>query len=119
MNSARLELTPSNPKSGIVTIWPYQRSIFLFFAARARRATHLTHAQHSKREREAVMTDGGSQPPIEQRSTPRICHTLVVWPAAACVARRGCNVMLVFSACYLMSRFLGRVSGKNTKHQKY
>ena len=52
MNSARLELTPSNPKSGIVTIWAYhQRSIFLFFATRARRATHLTHAQHSK-ERE-------------------------------------------------------------------
>ena len=26
------------------------------------------------------------------RSTPRTCHTLVVWPAAACAARRGCNV---------------------------
>ena len=87
MNSGRLELTPSNPKSGIVTIWPYhQRSIFLFFAARYRRATHLTHAQHSKREREAVMTDGGSQPPIEQlaiavhrgSATPMWCGPLLL-----------------------------------------
>ena len=87
MNSGRLELTPSNPKSGIVTIWPYhQRSIFLFFAARARCATHLTHAQHSKREREAVMTDGGSQPPIEQlaiavhrgSATPLWCGPLLL-----------------------------------------
>ena len=52
MNSARLELTPSNPKSCIVTIWPYyQISIFLFFAARARRATHHTHMHSTANER--------------------------------------------------------------------
>ena len=73
MNSARLELTPSNPKAGIVTLSPYyQRSKFFFFTARARRATlkRMTqHAQHSKRGREAVMTDDGSQPPMEQLAT--------------------------------------------------
>ena len=111
MNSARLELTPSNPKSGIVTIWPYQRSIFLFFAARARRATHHTHihVQHSKREREAVITDDGSQPPIEQLATAvhrgsaarSWCGPLLL------VLPGGVVMLLVFSACSLMSIFLG------------
>ena len=61
---------------------------------RGARATHRTQPQ--EREREAVMTDDGSQPPIEQLATavhPWTGHTLVVRPAAACAARRGCNVV--------------------------
>ena len=86
MNSARLELTPSHH----LTILP-EIHILIF---RGARATHRTQPQ--EREREAVMTDDGSQPPIEQLATavhPWTGHTLVVWPAAACVARRGCNVV--------------------------
>ena len=40
--------------------------VLIFCGARETRDTPHTHAQHSKREREAVMTDDGSQPPIEQ-----------------------------------------------------
>ena len=56
MNSAKLELARSNPKSGIVTIWPYYRkSLFLFLAARETRFT--AHACIPPQKREAVMTD--------------------------------------------------------------
>ena len=100
MNSARLELTQSNPKSGIVK--------FLFFAAHARRTAHTCPAQQ-KREREAVMTDVGSQPSIEQLAT-----AVHIRPAARSwcgplllVLLGGVVMLLVFSACCLMSRSLG------------
>ena len=65
--------------------------------ARETRDTPHTHAQHSKREREAVMTDDGSQPPIEQLATAvhrgsatrSWCGPLLL----VCAARRGCNVV--------------------------
>ena len=63
------------------------------------RTTHAQHStgQHSKREREAVMTDDGSQPPIEQLATAvhrgsatrSWCGPLLL----VCAARRGCNVV--------------------------
>ena len=102
MNSARVELTPSNPNSGVVTIWPYYQRSFLFSFRGARQtrdhvARITQHAPHSKRGGEAVMTDDGSQPPIEQlakaihrRSGTRSwCGPLLL----VCAARRGCNVV--------------------------
>ena len=63
------------------------------------------------------MTDDGSQPPIGQLTTAvhrglakrSWCGPLLL------VLLGGVVMLLVFSACCLMSRFLGRVSGK--KHQ--
>ena len=65
--SARIELAPSNPKSGIMTISPnYQTSILLF----SRFATHRTHMHSSTAEEgEVVITNHGSQPPIKQVAT--------------------------------------------------
>ena len=67
MVSARIELAPSSPKSGIVIFLLKTHVtwyLVLFFAART---THRTHV-HSRtaEEREAVMTDYGPQPPIKQ-----------------------------------------------------
>ena len=100
MDSARLELTPSNTKSGIVTIWPYyQRYIFFFFQGtrQTRDTSHARHNMHSTANTEAVMTDDGSQPPIEQlaiavhrgSATRSWCGPLLL----VCAARRGCNVV--------------------------
>ena len=109
MNSARLEPTPSNPESGIATMLPYyQRSIFLFFVACARRATHRTHMFSTEKVKEAVITDDGSQPPIEQLATAahRVPATRS-WCGLLLLVLLGGVVMLVFSACCLMSIFLG------------
>ena len=38
----------------------------LFVAARARCVTHRTHMHSTAKDREAVMTDDGSQPPSAQ-----------------------------------------------------
>ena len=48
------------------------------------------------------MTDDGSEPPIEQLATAvhRGPATRSWWPAAACAARRGCNVLGVL---YMLS----------------
>ena len=85
-------------------------SIFLFFAAHARRATHRTHirAQHSEKEREAVMTDDGSQPPIEQLATAvhRGSATRSWCGPLLLVLLGGVVMLLVFSARCLVSRFL-------------
>ena len=103
MNSAWLELKPSNPKSGIVTILTTLPKIHIlfFFAARARRVRHRTHDTTciARLKIEAVMTDGGSQPPIEQLATAvhrgfatrSWCGPLLL----VCAARRGCNVLVL------------------------
>ena len=86
MNSARLDAIKS--KMGHrdhLTLLP-KLHILIFRGARQTRDTIHTHAQHSKREREAVMTDGGSQPPIEQlaiavhrgSATPLWCGPLLL-----------------------------------------
>ena len=102
MNSARLELTPSKSKIGHrdhFTILP--KIQILFFSRRAEDARNVKrmtqHAQHSKRGREAVMTDDGSQPPMEQLATAvhrgsatrSWCGPLLL----VCAARQGCNVV--------------------------
>ena len=93
----------------------------------ARDARHTAHACTAQQKREAVvgvvvlalthrynavrghrtgsdnlMTDDGSQPPIEQLATAvhRGPATRSWWPAAACAARRGCNVLGVL---YMLS----------------
>ena len=74
--------------------------ILIFRSARETRDTPHTHAQHSKREREPVMTDDGSQPPIEQLATavhrgPATCS----WCGPLLLVLLGGVVMLlVFSA---------------------
>ena len=81
----------------------------LFVAARARCVTHRTHMHSTAKDREAVMTDDGSQPPIEQLATAvhrgpatrSWCGPLLL------VLLGGVVTLLVFSACCLMSRFLG------------
>ena len=93
MNSARLELTPSHH----LTILP-EIHILIF---RGARATHRIQPQES--EREAVMTDDGSQPPIEQLATAVHRGSATrSWcgPLLVCAARRGCNVVGVL---YMLS----------------
>ena len=65
-------------------------------------ALHTAHTRTAQRKREAVMTDDGSEPPIEQLATAvhRGPATRSWWPAAACAARRGCNVLGVL---YMLS----------------
>ena len=70
---------------------------------------HSTAQDSTAKEREAVMTDDGSQPPIEQLATavhrgPATCS----WCGPLLLVLLGGVVMLslVFSACCLMSRFL-------------
>ena len=109
--------TPSNPKWDIVTIWPcYQSSTFLFFAARARRATQFTHMHSIARERgdNDWWRITPSDRATSHSSTPRICHTLVVWPAAAFTARRGCNVVGVL--CMLSDFYISWVSFGEATH---
>ena len=80
----------------------------LFVAARARCVTHRTHMHSTAKDREAVMTDDGSQPPIEQLATA--VHrgpATRSWCGPLLLVLLGGVVMLVFSACCLMSRFLG------------
>ena len=65
----------------------------IFRETRDRQHTHTCTAQH---KREAVVTDDGSQPPIEQLATAvhrgsatrSWCGPLLL----VCAARRGCNV---------------------------
>ena len=97
-----------------LTILP--KILFFFFSRRAADARHTArmaqHAQHSTaKERETVMTDDGSQAPIEQLATAihrgsatrSWCGPVLL----VCAAIIGVVVMLlVFSACCLMSRFL-------------
>ena len=57
MISARIELAPPSPKSGIVTILP-----------------HTIIKRDSRREREVVLTDDGPQSPKEQLLTAIAVH---------------------------------------------
>ena len=91
MNSARLKLTPSNPKFGHRDHLTITTKIHTYFFRGARRTRDT--AQHSKKE----MTDDGSQPPIEQLATAvhrgsatrSWCGPLLL----VCAARRGCHVV--------------------------
>ena len=74
----------------------------------ARDARHTAHACTAQQKREAVMTDDGSQPPIEQLAkavhrgpaTRSWCGPLLL------VLLGGVVMLLVFSARCLVSRFL-------------
>ena len=71
--------------------------------------TYMLSARHSQSEREAVMIDDRSQPPIEQlvtavhrgSATRSRCDPLLL------MLLGGVVMLLVFSSCCLMSRFLG------------
>ena len=87
-----------------LTVLPKIHIIIIFRGARETHDTPHTHAQHSKRE--TVMTDDGSQPPIEQLATA--VHrgpATRSWCGPLLVVLLGGVVM--FSACCLMSRCLG------------
>ena len=116
MNFARLELTPSNPKSGIVTIWPYYQNILFFRDARQTRDTpHAWHNMHSTTKGRGG-DDWRSQLPIEQLATAVHRGSATrSWCGPLLLVLLGGVVMLVFSACCLMSRFLRWVSGKKHK----
>ena len=81
----------------------------MFRDAHETRDTPHTHAQHSRREGEVVMTDDGSQLQIKQLAaavhrepaTRAWCGPLLL------VLLGGVEMLLVFSACGPMSRFLG------------
>ena len=60
MNSARLELTPSNPESGIVTIYLTILPKILILTFRGARQTRDTPHTCTAQSREAVMADDGS-----------------------------------------------------------
>ena len=66
------------------------------------RSTHQTHMHSAAEERDVLLMDGGSQPPIEQPATA-VHRTRLVFLAAACVVGRGSNFVCVlcsFSAVY-------------------
>ena len=84
----------------------------IFFSRRATDARHDAHdttcTAQQKREREAVMTDDGSKPPIDQLATAvhRRSATRSWCGPLLLVLLGGVVILLVFSACCLMSRFL-------------
>ena len=91
----------------------------IFFTARARRATHRTHDTCTAQQKREVMTDDGSQPPIEQLATAVHRGSATRPLLARCfwsVLLGGVVVLLVFSAYCRTSRFLRRVSGKKHKN---
>ena len=88
---------------------------------RGARSTHRTHMHSTAKEREAVMTDDGSKPPIEQLATAvhrgpatrSWCGPLMLVLLGK-VVTFGCSLHVV--------RYLdlwGEFRGRNTKHRKY
>ena len=94
-----------------LTILPKMRFLFFRGARQTRDTARVTHAQHNEREREAVMTDDGSQPPIEQLATAVHGSTPLSWCSPmllVCAARRGCIVVGVL--CILSDVWISAVS---------
>ena len=89
--------------------------MLLFFAARETRDTpHRTRMHSTAKEREAVMNDDGSQPSIEQLPTA-VHHGPATrsWCGPLLLVLLGGVVMLLFSACCLMSSIFGVSYGEH------
>ena len=91
--------------------------ILIFRETRDTPHKHTCTAHHKI---EAVITDDRSRPPLEQlASSVHRGPATRSWCGPLLLVLISGVVMLVFSACCLMSRFLCEFRGRNTKHRKY